>query len=51
MKIDSHIAWRIYNFINAYKNGVFGVVSLQEALDKHFENWHAHGFLREQIGN
>lgn len=33
MKEDN--AWKIYNFINEWKEGHFGIVPLQEALDKH----------------
>lgn len=32
----SDYAWSIYSFINEWKNGYFGEISLQEALDKHF---------------
>ena len=38
-KLTSNYAWCVYNFINAYKNGSFGCVSLQEAIDKHFDKW------------
>ena len=38
-KIDSGIAWKIYNFICDYKDGKFGIVSLQEALDMFFNEY------------
>ena len=31
-------AWRIYNFVNDWKSGKFGEVSLQTALDNHFDD-------------
>lgn len=30
--------WRIYNFVNEWKSGKFGEVSLQTALDNHFDD-------------
>lgn len=36
-KITSEFAWDIYNFINYYKSGKLGIITLQEALDKYFE--------------
>lgn len=45
------LAWKVYNFINAYKNGEFGFVTLQEALDKYFEKWQEPKPLKEQIGD
>lgn len=30
-------AWAVYNFINCWKNGQYGGISLQEALDLHFK--------------
>lgn len=38
-KITSEKAWNVYNFISDYKNGLFGIVSLQTALDNNFDNW------------
>ena len=38
-KIDTRLAWKVYNFINDYKSGQFGVCGLQEAIDKNFENY------------
>ena len=35
-KISADTAWDIYNFINRYKNGDFGEISLQQALDTYF---------------
>lgn len=36
-KIDANFAWKIYDFINKYKIGTFGEITLQQALDKHWE--------------
>lgn len=38
-KPTSDQAWRIYNFINSWKNGKFGVISLTEAIDKYFRDF------------
>ena len=38
-KIDAELAWNIYNFVNFYKNGEFGIVTLQEALDNNFQSY------------
>lgn len=37
--MDAKEAWKVYNFINAYKYGTFGYISLQEALDKFFQDY------------
>lgn len=44
-KIDSHFAWRVYNFICDYKDGKFGILSLQEALDMFFEDYECERFF------
>lgn len=31
--MKEELAWKIYNFINDWKSGKFGEISLQEALD------------------
>ena len=38
-KINSELAWKVYNFICDYKNGKFGIVTLQEALDMFFDDY------------
>lgn len=38
-KIDAELAWDIYNFVNFYKNGEFGIVTLQEALNNNFQSY------------
>lgn len=38
-QLTSEQAWKVYNFINDYKAGQFGVISLQEAIDKYFKNY------------
>ena len=38
-KIDAEFAWDIYNFVNFYKNGEFGIVTLQEALNNNFQSY------------
>lgn len=38
-KIDAELAWNIYNFVNFYKNGEFGIVTLQEALNNNFQSY------------
>lgn len=48
--LSSDYAWKVYNFINAYKSGDFGFVSLQEAIDKHFDIWQTPPPLKHQIG-
>ena len=37
--ISSEFVWKMYNFVMDYKNGVFGAVGLQEALNKNFKNY------------
>lgn len=37
--LTSDEAWKIYNFINDYKNGGFGLIRLQQALDEYFDNY------------
>lgn len=36
-RIKSDFAWSLYNFINDYKDGHFGEIALQDALDMYFE--------------
>lgn len=48
--IDAKTAWKVYNFVNAYKNAEFGFVTLQDALDKHFDDWQQPEPLKEQTG-
>lgn len=31
-------AWKLYNFINDWKNGEYGEIPLSEALDKHYDD-------------
>lgn len=50
-RMSEQLAWKVYNFINAHKEGVFGFVTLQEALDKHFKDWQCPQPLKSQIGN
>ena len=38
-KLTADEAWRAYNFVTEYKAGVFGLISLQEAIDKHYRNY------------
>ncbi len=38
-KITSDFAWDIYNFINYWKEGDFGLIGLQDALDNRFEEY------------
>ena len=35
-KISEEFAWKVYNFINDWKNGRFGEIPLQQALNEHF---------------
>jgi len=35
--LTADYAWAIYNFINEYKAGNFGALTLQEALDNDFK--------------
>lgn len=35
-RIKSDFAWDLYNFINEYKRGNYGEISLQDALDIYF---------------
>lgn len=37
IRITSDLAWSVYNFINEYKAGKYGVITLQQALDLYFE--------------
>lgn len=39
LAITADFAWKVYNFINAYKNGEFGLIPLQKALDENFEDY------------
>lgn len=34
--MTEEFAWKVYNFVNEWKGGKFGLVSLQCALDNHF---------------
>ena len=38
-KYSSDFAWKMYNFVCQYKSGSFGEVTLQTALDRHFEEF------------
>ena len=38
-RVEADFAWKVYNFINDYKNGEFGLIILQEALDEYFESY------------
>lgn len=35
--VSSDFAWAVYNFINEYKAGKYGVITLQQALDLYFD--------------
>lgn len=37
LKLDENIAFAIYNFVNEWKSGKYGIVSLSEAIDVHFD--------------
>jgi hypothetical protein len=37
--LDADYAWMIYNFVEQYKQGMFGEITLQEAINKCFEKW------------
>lgn len=37
IRITSDLAWSVYNFINEYKAGKYGLITLQQALDLYFE--------------
>ena len=37
--MDADYAWMIYDFVSEYKRGMFGEITLQEAIDKCFEKW------------
>lgn len=39
MKLTTNMAWDLYNFINLYKSGKFGLIALQDAIDKYFEKY------------
>ena len=49
--MTSEKAWKVFNFIKAYQNGDFGFVTLQQALDEHFDTWQQPRPLREQTGD
>lgn len=34
--IDADFVLKVYHFLESYKNGEFGIVSLQDAIDSHF---------------
>lgn len=34
---DADLAWKLYNFVCDYKNGKFGEVTLQQAIDENYE--------------
>lgn len=36
MRVNEANAWKLYNFINDWKSGKFGIVSLQEAIEDNF---------------
>ena len=42
-KITDVLAWKVYNFINDYKAGNFGLISMQDALDMYFERYNPDG--------
>ena len=35
--LDADFAWKVYDFVNKYKAGMFGSLTLQKALDKYWE--------------
>ena len=39
VKMTANYAWTVYNFVQEYKIGEFGVMTLQQALDKEFEKY------------
>lgn len=34
-------AWKTYNFINAYKAGDFGIIPLQDAIERYYDDFDA----------
>lgn len=50
-KLTSDYAWKVYNFIDHYKAGDFGIITLQEAIDMYFETWTAPQRPKCQIGD
>lgn len=38
--LDEDYVWAIYNFVNQWKNGSFGEVTLQKALATEFDNYY-----------
>lgn len=36
LTVNEANAWKLYNFINDWKSGKFGIVSLQEAIENNF---------------
>lgn len=49
--ITKEEAWKTYNFINDYKNGKFGLITLTEALNKYYDNYNQNEPLKNQIGD
>lgn len=37
--MTEELAWKLYNFMNEWKQGKYGAVPLQKALDEHFSVW------------
>ena len=35
--LDADFAWKVYDFVNKYKAGMFSELTLQQALDKYWE--------------
>ena len=38
--LDEDYVWAIYNFVNQWKNGSFGEITLQKALATEFDNYY-----------
>lgn len=36
-KVSADDIWKAYDFLIAYKNGEYGPVPLQEAIDNHYD--------------
>ena len=49
--MDEKKAWKVFNFIREWQQGHFGIVSLQEALDSHFDGYEQPKPLTSQIGD
>lgn len=35
--MTEELAWKVYNFINEWKEGIYGAVTLKDAIDRYFE--------------